>query len=915
MSRPTGTVTFLFSDIEGSTRRWERYPDGMPTALARHDAMMRAAIESGGGYVFKALGDAFCAAFATARDAVGAALNGQRALLAEDFSAVEGMHVRMALHTGFADERGGDYFGSAVNRVARLLAVGHGGQVLVSGTTADLLQDALPASSELRDLGAHRLKDLARPERVHQLLASGLPDSFPALLSLEALPNNLPVQLTSFVGRDDAVAEIKEMLQSRHLVTLVGPGGVGKTRCAIQTAAELLDRFPDGVWLVELAPISDPALVVVAIAQSLGVRETPGRPLLEEVTAHVGGRRILLVLDNCEHVIETVRDIASTILRTCASAGILATSRESLNVAGEQIVRLPSLAVPPQGEAAATLFRDRAQAADPRFALTPDNERSIGDIVRRLDGIPLAIELAAARVKVLSPQQLAQRLDERFRILTGGDRSALPRQQTLRATIDWSFDLLDERERSFFRRLSIFSGGWTLPAAAGVCGDGADEWETLDALSSLVDKSLVVAEAGDGERRYRMLYSIREYGLERLAEANESDASAERHAGYFARLVRDLQPLAHSLEDVEWWRRLTPEIDNVRAALEWTLFAGRQPAQGRALLADMEWPELVTTPNEALRWYEAALDAGDEIEDALLHARLIRHRVMLEWLAGRSLEERERTALRGVEVARRAGDANELARALANLGATYRTCGRFEEADGALQEAYVAPERLTRLTANTVLRIWAVTDLQRGDVELARRRFSEIVGLERAGSDAHSSALLNLAELEFAAGNVDRARELAGRARDAYERLDSVYLGLVLSNLAAYAMHAGDLEDARAHLRRALELQPRSGDAWIGNVLDNHALYAALMGDYERAALLAAFTEALYRSRGDVRQRTERAVYEHLVALLEAGYAERERERIASEGASLSEQQALAYAAAIVESTAIVAAEPPKGEP
>ncbi len=913
MSRPTGTVTFLFSDIEGSTRRWERYPDAMPAALARHDATMRAAIESSGGYVFKALGDAFCAAFATARDAVGAALNGQRALLADDFSAVEGMYVRMALHTGFAEDRDGDYFGSAVNRVARLLAIGHGGQVLVSGTTADLLQDALPASSDLRDLGAHRLKDLARPERVHQLLASGLPDSFPALLSLEALPNNLPVQLTSFVGRDDAVAEIKEMLQSRHLVTLVGPGGVGKTRCAIQTGAELLDRFPDGVWLVELASISDPALVVVAIAQTLGVRETPGRSLLDTLTAHVGARRLLLVLDNCEHLIEMVRDVASAILRTCSNAGILATSRESLNVAGEQIVRLPSLAVPPQGEAAATLFIDRALAADPGFARTPDNERSIGDIVRRLDGIPLAIELAAARVKVLSPQQLAQRLDERFRILTGGDRSALPRQQTLRATIDWSFDLLDERERTFFRRLSIFSGGWTLPAAADVCG--ADEWEMLDALSSLVDKSLVVAEAGDGDRRYHMLYSIREYGLERLAEANESDATAERHGGYFARLVRDLQPLALSLEDVEWWQRLTPEIDNVRAAVEWTLFAGRQPAVGRALLADMEWPELVTTPNEALRWYEAALDADGDIGDALLHSRLIRHRVILEWLAGRSLEQRERTALRGVEVARRAGDANELARALANLGATYRTCGRFEEADRALAEAYVSPERLTRLTTNTVLRIWAVTDLQRGDVELARRRFSQIVGLERAGSDAHSSALLNLAELEFVAGNVEGARELAGRARDAYERLNSVYLALVLSNLAAYAMHAGDLEDARGHLRHALELQPRSGDAWIGNLLDNHALYAALLGDYERAALLAGFTETLYRSRGDVRQRTERAVYERLVALLEAGYAEPERARMAREGTALTEQQALAHAAAIVESTTILAAEPPKGEP
>jgi len=909
-SRPTGTVAFLFTDVEGSTRRWESDPDAMAAALARHDALLRAAIEAHGGYVFKVMGDAFCAAFATAPDAAAAALRIAHALVDEDFSGVGGMPVRMALHAGSAQERDGDYFGPALNRVARLLAVGHGGQLLVSGTAADLLHDAMPSESALRDLGLHRLKDLARAERVYQLDGSGLPQTFPALRSLEQTPNNLPLQLTSFVGREAELREIDRLTREHRLVTLVGTGGSGKTRCAIQAGAELLDRFIDGVWLVDLAPISNPALVTAALAQTLGVKETPNRPLLETLSAHLERRQALLILDNCEHVIDEVRRVVAAILRVCPEVRILATTRESLNVAGERAVRLAPLPVPPARDAV-SLFADRAFAAAGTFAITEENAALVGEIVTRLDGIPLAIELAAARVRVLSPRQVLERLNERFRLLTGGDRSGLPRQQTLRAAIDWSYDLLDERERMLFRRLAIFSGGWTLPAAVAVCGEGDfDEWEMLDALESLVDKSLVTVDSLGAECRYGMLYSIREYATERLAVAHEAEKIAAAHARFYGEFVRGLRPLVHDLEDVRWRRALSDELDNIRAAIDWTIFAGHDPEVGLKLLAELEWPELLATPHEARRWFERAAQLAEAMPDKLAYARILRHLLVLSRLAGRSPSESEVTALRALDVARASRDADEVARALANLGGNYRDAARFDDAERAFVEAYAAPESLSRLTKNVVLRIWAVTDLQRGDLERARERFSEVAGLERPGSEAHASALLNLGELHFAAGDAHAAHDAASQAKDTFAGLDSIYLEVALSNLAAYAMAVDDLASARDNLREALALQRRSRSTWFATVLEHHALLAALLGDLERAAVLAGFTDFRYTSRGEVRQQTEKRGWERLEQALRTAYAADQLAVHMRGGASLTEEQALEHAAAIHQYTVAAAARP-----
>jgi predicted ATPase/Flp pilus assembly protein TadD len=882
----------------------------MRVALARHNALLRDAIEARGGYVFKTLGDAFCSSFAVAPTALAAARAAQHALSAEDFSSVDGLLVRMAVHTGHVEECDGDYLGSAVNRAARLLAIGHGGQVLVSHAAADLVQDALPPESDLRDLGAHRLKDLTRAERVYQLVGPGLIESFPALRSIEHMPNNLPQQITSFLGRENELLQIEALLEHHRLVTLVGMGGSGKTRCAIQIGAELLDRFIDGVWLIDLAPLSDPSLVVAEIAQALDVREVSNRPPLETLLTFLERRQLLLILDNCEHVIGEVRRVAAGILRGGTGVNVLATSRENLGIAGEHVFRLPSLSLP----AAMALFTDRARASDTRYAPADENARYVSDICRRLDALPLAIELAAARVKVLSPQQLALRLDERFRVLTGGDRSALPRQQALRATIDWSFDLLDERERALFRRLSLFAGGWTLQAAAAVCNDegATDDLDMLDSLSALVDKSLVSTEEHGDDQRYRMLFSIREYALERLRETSEAEATAGKHARFYAGFVRELQPLVDALEDAEWRRRLGVEIDNLRAAIEWTIFQENDRETGLSLLAGIEWPELITNAHEALRWYEYAAELEYARPDSLLHARILRHYAVLEYQVGRPVATCERTARQAVEVARGTGDANEIARALAILGGCYRSAGRFDEAERKLSEAYESPQSLSRITANTVLRIWAVTDLQRGEVDLARRRFSEVVRLERPGSEAHASALLNLGELEFATGHIERARAAAREAQTMYTRLNSVYLVLLSSNLAAYAMAGGDIDAARDHLRNALDLHDRSHSGWLHMVLENHALLAALLADHGRAVALAGFTDAAYGSRGEVRQYTERYGYERLMALLREVYSVDEIERRMREGACLTQEQALAHAAAI-HVTSNRAASPPKG--
>jgi len=533
-SPPTGTLTFLFTDIEGSTGLWENNALAMQAALARHDEILRSAIEERGGYVFKTVGDAFCAVFPTAPDALEAALEIQRRLLSSEWEQTGPLRVRMALHTGAAEERDGDYFGPPLNRVARLLSAAHGGQVLLSLPTQELVRDQLPTQTSLRDLGEHRLKDLFRPERVFQLLAPELPSEFPPLRTLEAYRNNLPLQPTPLVGREKEVSEVCDLMrgEATRLLTLTGPGGIGKTRLALQAAADLLDDFPDGTFFVPLATLSEVELLLPAVAETLGVRETAEQPLDESLKDYLSERRMFLVLDNFEQVLEAAPAVTE-LLAGAPGLKVLATSRAPLGLYGEHVfpvppLTLPDLERPPPLERltqyeAVGLFVERAKAVKPDFKITNESAPAVAEICVRLDGLPLAIELAAARIKMLPPRAMLQRLTSRLKLLTGGARDLPERQRTLRATIEWSHTLLDEGEQLLFGRLAVFSGGRTLEAIEAICdAEGDLPVEAFDGVSSLLDKSLLRQEEGpDGEPRFVMLETVHEFAREKLGQRAE----------------------------------------------------------------------------------------------------------------------------------------------------------------------------------------------------------------------------------------------------------------------------------------------------------------------------------------------------------------------------------------------------------
>src|SRR6202045_4026081 len=556
---PTGTVTLLLADVEGSTRLWETQPDQMTAAIARLNQTVSEIIATHDGVrpVEQGEGDSFVAAFARASDAVAAALEMQRAPLAP-------IRLRIGVHTGEIQLRDeGNYAGPTINRTARLRDLGHGGQALLSGTTEDWVADRLPADTWLTDLGTHALRDLPRPERVAQLCHPDVVNVFPPLrVSKAVVSQRFPTQLTSFVGRDEQLTPVRDLLSQNRLVTLTGAGGVGKTRLAIQIAGQLSGEFGDGVWYVDLAPITDPELVPVTAARAFGLPAQPGRSTTETLTRFIADRHMLVVLDNCEHLLDATAALVNSLV---ANAGVtlLATSREPIGVAGEVSWRVPSLSL---ADEAIELFTDRARLAQTSFNLTDDKAVVVAEICRRLDGIPLAIELAAARVRALSPSEILESLHDRFRLLTGGARTAVRRQQTLRASVDWSHALLTEPERVLFRRLAVFLGGFDLDSAQNVCGGGdVARYQVLDQLSMLVDKSLVVADDSEGRTRYRLLETVRQYALEKLGESGEADAVRARHRDHYTSMAALLD--APAVSDYEQRvEQAEIEIDNLRAA-------------------------------------------------------------------------------------------------------------------------------------------------------------------------------------------------------------------------------------------------------------------------------------------------------------------------------------------------------------
>ena len=561
---PTGTVTLLLADVEGSTRLWQTQPDEMTAAVARLDRVLADVVAVHGGIrpVEQGEGDSFVIAFARASDAVACALELQRSPLAP-------IRLRIGVHTGEVQLRDeGNYIGPTINRTARLRDLAHGGQTVLSGATSELVIDQLPDAACLTDLGSHPLRDLPRRERVVQLCHPDLRNEFPPLRTAKTVDTHkLPVQLTSFVGRAEQIDDVRQTLADNRLVTLTGAGGVGKTRLAVEVAAQMAAEFRDGVWYVDLAPITDPDVVPVTVARALGMPDQPGRSTMETLLRFIRDRQMLVVLDNCEHLLDASAELVAALLGAAQTLTVLATSREPIGVTGEAIWRVPSLSL---ADEAIELFADRARLARAEFAITDDNAAAVAEICRRLDGMPLAIELAAARVRALSPTDIVDSLHDRFRLLTGGSRTAVRRQQTLRASVDWSHALLTETERILFRRLAVFLGGFDLDAAQAVAGAGdIERYQVLDQLTLLVDKSLVVAETISGATRYRLLETVRQYALEKLGESGEADAVRTRHRDALHGLAASLDtPDKAGHEDL--LAQVEVEIDNLRAAFAWS---------------------------------------------------------------------------------------------------------------------------------------------------------------------------------------------------------------------------------------------------------------------------------------------------------------------------------------------------------
>ena len=905
-SPPTGTVTFLFTEIERSRRTLggASRPHGRGTASATtnwarcHGGASRLCLSAGAGQILNA--------FTNAEAAVAAAFDFQQSLTREDFSAVGGFAVRTALHTGDAEALGGTYVGPAVNRVERLLEIGYGGQVIASGVTHDLALGAASPPAAFIDLGEHRLRDLARPEQVYQLVASGLREDFPPLRSLSALPNNLPSgPLTSFVGRDREVAEVTDRLERNRLVTLVGTGGVGKTRVALQVAANLLDGRGDGVWLVELAALKDRKLVANAIANAIGIPLSGPDPTAALV-AWLKTKRLLLVLDTCEHLRDAVAATASAVLRGTSSVDVLAASRVALCIHGEVRYGIRSLGVPSAAElrtltardalqyGAVSLFVDRAISAHNPFRLTDDNVRSAAEIARRLDGIPLAIELAAARVGSLGVHDLAKRLDDRFRILTGGSRDVLPRQQTLRALIDWSYNLLRKREKMLLQRVSVFLDGFSMDAAVAVCCDETlDEHALLELLTTLVDNSLVVAEPAAESTRYRLLQSIRAYAFEKLDAASERPRIGKRHLDWVRALVQHAKQRDDTTLREDEYEGIEPELGNVREALAWALASGDVDAGaaivdcvcGRALYgfgSIAEW-------SAELERFIAALPADRYAALSLLHGwdSVIGHSVG-------SMETPVEAAQRSVQAARSSGDAVTLASALIRLDRALVFKQRYDEAEAALAESegFGGPE----LSARLFVRHYDA----RGTLALARGNFDRAVAMyERViqkyrdlGAPIRPFSFSNVAELEHARGNTDRAATLAREGLQSgggpYDR------ELLFVNLAGYSLALDDVPGARQAAAEGLALleatQPDS--VMCAYPVEHLALAAALEGDYERAARLRAYTSRRIAESGGSRGFTEAVTYNRFSALLAEHLTPGDLERYGAEGRNLTAQQA-----------------------
>ena len=906
------TLTFLFTDIEGSTALLQRVGDGVyAQVLAGHHALIRSALAAQGGREIDTQGDAFFAVFSSPRRCVAAAVQMQQAMEAHAWPCGERLRVRMGVHCGEAARTATGLVGLEVHRAARVAAVAWGGQVLVSEAAAGLVRDGLPPGAALADLGVHRLKDLGRAERIFQLSVAGLPGEFPPLRSLgnPTLANNLPVQLATFVGRERELSEVRALAGSSRLVTLTGAGGSGKTRLSLQVAADLLDGSGDGVWLVELAAVSDEGAVVPAISEALGVAAGRGRPVLETLVDALAPQDVLIVLDNCEHLIGACAKTADAVLRRCPKVHLMVTSREPLGIGGETIYRVPPLSLPAAGDGdwsaaeacdAVTLFVERAKEQGAGFAVDEETGPLVASICRRLDGMPLAIELAAARLRSLSLTGLRDRLDQRFRLLTGGSRTALARQQTLRATVEWSYSLLSGAEQVVLRRLSVFAESFDLDAAEAVCGVGdVEAFDVAGLLGSLVDKSLVVAEPAGAALRYRLLETIRQFAAERLAEAGESEPAAieAAHCGHFLAMAEAAAPhLTGSSQDV-WLARLDAEQGNLRRAAE---HAARDPGATRQVLRF----------GVALRHYWIARSRDGEAAGLLLpvlerpeaaaHPGLFAAALVTAAFSARDagLPAAGQLAERAVELARRLGDDRLIIEALSALCAYYYFAGQPGRGFPLGQEAV---ERARQLGDDFLLGVSLLCWLLTSDLMTPARAglFSEaIAATERSGDQLRNYRLHNNAAVHaLDAGDTAAARAHLDQAAEAMQAIGQDNDPRVPTNRGWVLRQENDTEGARPMFEAALRVSRRNGDrSGLAYASLGLACLAADHGDWPRAAALHGAAQAFIDQIAEPWQEPEARYRRDSLHKVRTSFGEEQFGRAYAKGTTLSLDQALGLA-------------------
>jgi len=833
-------TTFLFADIEGSSRLWEQDAERMQPALARHDAIARAAVVNNRGVVVKMIGDGVHAAFDDPLDAVRATLELQREIAVLEAENGIPLRIRCGLHAGVHERRDNDYFGAAVNRAARITSAAHGGQILLSNAVVALLADRLPANVELHDLGSVRLRGLMTPEHVFQVVHPDLRRDFPPLRSLEGIPNNLPQQVTSFVGRERELEEVKRLLADTRLLTLTGVGGLGKTRLSLHVAADVMENYPDGVWLAEFAALTDGARVAQAVASAIGIKEEAGRPVQEALVKFVADRRLLVIFDNCEHLVQACADLAAQLLHAGPDVKILASSREHLRVAGETTYPVHSLSVPdlPRGLPAnelgqfeaVRLFVERARAVQPAFALNDANADAVADICRRVDGIPLALELAAACVRALSVERIAIRLDDRFALLRGGDRTVLPRQQTLRALIDWSYDLLDSDERVLFRRLAVFAGGFTPESVQAVCATSEiEKSRVFDLLTQLVEKSLVVVDP-DTER-YRLLETIRQYAMARLGDANEVDALRTRHLGFYLAFAEMACPELIGQHQGMWLARLDVERENILTAHDWAARAPDGAQQGLRLISAVK------------RYWMSRGLLG------------LGYRTTVEALSHPGTQTRNEARCQTLF------DAGQIAVFM----------GRYANAQPHLEESLgIARELQDQSRIASVLQPLALASHGQGNAAQALIYLEEglVIARELGATRQIASTLNALAQVYRVEGDLEQAARLYDQMLDVARKLGDKYVVAVgLLNLAMVAITTGNAERARGMLLEVLAIANETGSKPVGQSgLDVCAGLAVLLRNFEQAAEFYGAAEALAEQTGIQRDPTDSAFLLPLIA-------------------------------------------------